>query len=201
MQVALQRLFRCYKTATEMMNDRDYEIDSTRKFTNFESFRRHFIVSEREGLNFSCVHRETQKKCCVYFEHTVKNLRFLAIHSDVVTQGAKHAIIIHNQKLPYTIKHLQAKQTNFRYEFFIERNLTFNITKHVLVPAHIKLTPKEKKALLSFHKLTESKLPRIMRSDPVARYYGLCVGDVVRIIRIDEETKEKSVSYRVCMEK
>lgn len=71
-------------------------------------------------------------------------------------------------------------------EFWMEDELLFNVTKHELVPRHELLSKEETRHVLESYGLQLSMLPRILTTDPVARYYGMVRGQVVCITRRSE---------------
>jgi len=99
---------------------------------------------------------------------------------------------------PSAVKVLTTMSPKYLLEHFSELELVINITEHQLVPQHIVLTDDEKKGLLARYRLKEGQLPRILVSDPVARYFGLRRGQVVKILRASE-TAGRYVTYRLAV--
>ena len=105
-------------------------------------------------------------------------------------------IIVHDQPLSTGAKRELKMAENV--EFFDETQLLFNVKQHVLVPTVTRLTLEEKQAVLKKYKVTDSQLPAIAKSDPVARFLGLERGQVIRIDRVSETAGEYTM-YRVCV--
>lgn len=120
----------------------------------------------------------------------------------MLTQGVRNGIIIYQQTITSSAAKVFAyvRQTDrpLLVETFPEADLQVNITHHVLVPKHSVLGEEEKKTLLDRYRLKETQLPRILSSDPVARYYGLKPRQVVKIVR-PSETAGRYVTYRLCV--
>ena len=85
-------------------------------------------------------------------------------------------------------------------EIHLITRLQFNITQHVLVPRHDVITDKaEIDQILNIYKLkSRHQLPIILKTDPIAKYYAMKSGDVVRVTRTSETAGEYIV-YRCCL--
>ncbi len=73
---------------------------------------------------------------------------------------------------------------------------TFDISKNILVPEHIKLTEEEKEEVLKQYKVEDSQLPKILLSDAAIKELDPEIGDVIKIIR-ESPTNLESIFYRV----
>ena len=75
----------------------------------------------------------------------------------------------------------------------------FDITKHVLVPKHIKLNQEEINELLQKYNVSLRQLPRISVKDPMSKLLDAKIGDVIKIIR-KSQTASQSEFFRVVVE-
>ncbi len=71
-----------------------------------------------------------------------------------------------------------------------------DVSKHILVPKHSKMSEEEVEALLEKYNISKTQLPRILQSDPAIEPLELEIGDVVSIER-KSPTVGKSIYYRV----
>ncbi|PIN74870.1 DNA-directed RNA polymerase subunit H [Candidatus Woesearchaeota archaeon CG10_big_fil_rev_8_21_14_0_10_37_12] len=72
---------------------------------------------------------------------------------------------------------------------------TFDVTKHVLVPKHTKLSEKERTELFEKYVIELQNLPRIAKNDPVIQSLDVKEGDIVKISR-KSATAGETVFYR-----
>lgn len=70
-----------------------------------------------------------------------------------------------------------------------------DVTKHVLVPKHTKVSEKEKKELFEKYALDLENLPRILHNDPAIQALDVQDGDIVKIVR-KSATAGETVFYR-----
>jgi DNA-directed RNA polymerase I, II, and III subunit RPABC1 len=198
------KLFTMRRTLLEMLGDRGYIVLDELLEQTLEEFRTEFdkYGRTRDMCTLVSVHRsDPTDTIYVFFPSEPRGLgvkALMQIIEKVRGDGAHRCILVLRSGLTPFSKQAahEAAGGNFRVETFIECELMVNITKHAFVPRHKPLTDTEKTALLTKYKVSEDKLPRISEADPVARYYGLRVGQVVKILRASE-TAGRYVTYRI----
>lgn len=103
--------------------------------------------------------------------------------------GFRHAVIVYNGSVtPQANKIIESLQ-ELEIELFEKSCLRFNITKHRLVPPHRCLTSHEE---LEFKTKYGVKIPVLLRTDPVVRFYNFRSGSIIEITR-----PEGIVVYRI----
>lgn len=74
-----------------------------------------------------------------------------------------------------------------------------DITKHVLVPKHIKLNQEEINELMQKYNVSLRQLPKISVKDPMSKLLEAKIGDVIKIIR-KSPTAAQSDFFRVVVD-
>ena len=89
-------------------------------------------------------------------------------------------------------------KSSFIQLFHINR-LQFNITKHNLVPKHEIISIKDKNFLKKKFKFKSIyQLPKILVNDPICKFIGAKIGDVIKIHR-NSKNAGIHLCYRICI--
>jgi DNA-directed RNA polymerase I, II, and III subunit RPABC1 len=184
-------LFKVRKTVLEMLEDRGFIIPDYEQI----SFEQFIIKYNNKSLDIY-IHDETiNKKIYVYFHNEVKNFSKsdLKIMQKIIDQYQDEDInlimILRDKENSAVTKELN-KDSYKNVEIFIKKNMIFNITKHISVPKHIILSEQEERELLEKYNTTKGKLPKISKTDPIAKYYGMKTNQICKIIRRSPEVGE-----------
>ncbi|KAK2460920.1 hypothetical protein APHAL10511_007390 [Amanita phalloides] len=198
------KLWKVNRTIHELVRDRGYQVADEEINMDLQRFRDIYGsggIVDRSKLNFyTSSPNDPANQIFVYFSEErsvgVKTMRKMLgiLEQRNIQRGI---MVFPGNMTPSARKVIVAMAHQYRLEEFSESDLLVNITHHTLVPRHEVLTPEEKKLLLEKYRLKETQLPRIQLADPVARYYGLVRGQVVKIIR-PSETSGRYASYRFC---
>jgi DNA-directed RNA polymerase I, II, and III subunit RPABC1 len=197
------RLWRVRKTIMQLCHDRGYLVTQEELDQTLEQFKDLYGTSsdrKRGNLIVLVAHTDDPTdQMFVFFpdEPKVGIKTIKAYCHRMQEENISRAIIVVQQGMtPSAKQSLVDMAPKYILEQFLEAELLINITEHQLVPEHIVLTPDEKHDILTRYKLKESQLPRIQQGDPVARYFGLKRGQVVKIVR-PSETAGRYVTYRL----
>jgi len=189
-----------------MLKDRGYLVSEDELKCSKDLFRERYGENPRKEDLIVLVPRQDDptEQMFVFFPEEVKvGVKTIKVIAERMKQEnvSRAIMVIASNLTPFArqcLQDLALSPARLNIEQFTENELLVNITQHVLVPEHRILTKEEKQTLLDRYKVKETQLPRIQHSDPVARYFGLQRGQVVRIVR-PSETAGRYVTYRFCV--
>lgn len=202
----IDKLWRIRKTILQICHDRGYMVTSDELEQSLEQFKQTYGDRPSQGepsrskLIVLVSHNDDPTdQLYVFFpdDPKVGVKTIVAYIKKMEEEEITRAIIVVSQGMsPSAKKAIADMQPKYTFEPFLDSELMVNITNHFLVPVHQLLNAQEKRELLTRYKLKENQLPRIRIDDPIARYFGLKRGQVVRIVRTSE-TAGRYVTYRL----
>lgn len=104
-------------------------------------------------------------------------------------QQINHGIIVYKVSTTSQARKIISNLFNIKIELFSLQELQFDITTHRYYRPHIKLNEDEKKDFLSNF---GGKIPFLLKTDPIVRYFNFEKGDIIKVIR-----KDNYISYRI----
>jgi DNA-directed RNA polymerase I, II, and III subunit RPABC1 len=177
------------KTIIEMLNDRGIEIDLQPDVI-------HGILSSNINKNIFEVILNNIK--IIYYLNAKFKWSEIKKVFEINEKYDLYMLIVRDKISSNNIKSINA--LNIPIQIFDIKELQYNITKHVLVPKHVlvKDMTEIQQILEKYSLKTKFQLPIILKTDPVARYYNLKNGDIVKIVRNSPSSGEYVV-YRCCL--
>jgi len=128
------------------------------------------------------------------FPTIIDKLNVSEIHNYIAVlqkMDVNHGLLVYEGIPTPAVKNVIANTPDLKMniELFHADDLQFNITKHKLVPEHIRLTPEEAQV---FRKKYGINIQVLLRSDPIARFYDFAKMEIVKIVR-----RDGYISYRI----
>ena len=207
----VNKFFVSRQVILEMLEDRGWD---TTEYQNYgideiDIMLKNMSIKNKEISTLDILIKGENNKILVKYVLTSKirgaNITSLteSLIEDVLEDGDELIIIImdrltNDSALESYFNNLYNKRKIYCQYFWIKK-LTYNVTKHETVPKHEILTSEEINEVLQKYNITDvTKLNFIKHHDAVAKYYGMKIGDVCRIIR-KSETSGVYINYRLCV--
>lgn len=138
--------------------------------------------------------KPNDEQMCVFLLNTPKfNVESIQEYIVMMKKmDVNHCIIIYRDNVTPVAKKIVEDSCELTIELFHEQELKCNITKHYLVPKHELLYKKGTDENTSFKAKYSDKFPILLKTDPIARFYGFDKGDIIKITR-----KNGFITYRI----
>ena len=184
----ISQYYRAYKTVLEMIEDRNYIVPNEYKEIDDKTFK--YLYSNSKLDIFIKNDTDNDNKLFAKFillnkvkPNFIRELISKIKEEFITEEKDKMLLILKNKPNNSILKIIKESKYKCCQIFWLNK-LQFNITKHSLVPKHIKLNEEEIINLLKKYSLKDRlQLPIINKEDPVIKYYDIIPNSVVKIDR------------------
>lgn len=178
------------KTLCEMFLDRGYTIENKVSYcdtNNDVSLILTALTKENERVDaFIIFKRMGKNEVIKFFSSNISSNHIILISKDYFTSFAKQVLI-------------EKRDEGFKIEFFLHKEVLFNITKHKFQPKFEIMEPDSVQELLKQLQCKLIHLNKMLRTDPIARYYNAQPKQVFKITRdfLREDNHQIGINFRV----
>jgi len=188
-----------WDTVLELINDREYSLDSIYYELGNEEFK-YLIQNNKLNIIAKNKHNDIMYVKFILTSKvktaTIKEIS-LEINEKCKAFNNINLLYILKSKPNTSLKKLEKDKNIGHIQIMWCKHLQINPTKHILVPKHTKLTIEEINNLLDKYSIkNRTQLPLILRSDPIARYYNYNAGDIIKITGSLSSANPKYNNYR-----
>ena len=188
------KILNTFNTIKEMLIDRNIDI------SNLENISQKEIEIQLNSNNNEIFYFNVNSNMKIVY-YLSKNFKIATLENYLLNLNKKNNIKNFFIVIRDKINNLNFKSIkNINIQFFIIKELLFNITKHILVPKHeVIRDSSEINDLVSKHNLKNKlQFPLILKTDPMAKYLNVQSGELVKITRISPSSGE-IIIYRCCI--
>lgn len=136
-------------------------------------------------------HQEIKVFFCSDEKVGVKHLRMWSEQND--DDNTSIIIVSLDGPTAFTKKETESENCKSNVQFFTFMDLSVNVSKHVLVPKHVKV---DKVPEINGFTIEKNDLPKLSVTDKICQYYSFQSGDIIEITRTCG-TQQPQKYYRI----
>lgn len=178
------------KILCEMFEDRGYTIEN--------KISKHDATCDVSLILSGKTDTDERVDAFIMYKRMGKNeiLKFFTSHI-----SSKHIILVSKDDFTSFAKQvlIEKRQEGFKIEFFLHKEMLYNITRHKFQPKFELMKQEDIQELLKHLQCKLTSLNKILRTDPIARYYNAQPKQVFKITRdfLRGDSHQRGINYRV----
>lgn len=188
------KIFKCYNTILELLKDRGFEIPMVYSNITLSNFKYLFnSQSDKLDINLTNQYSSIYVKF-LFTDNSIKNI--IDLSNVLKKNGYDQLIIIVCDESLTEAKINELHNTYIKNcSIFYYKYICINIANHYFVPKHEKISDSEKSELIKNLNITDNNFPILNITDPIAKYYGFQLNDIIKIYRNVQNSS--FVTYRI----